>query len=60
MDTLNQMEVQDIRHTCSCCNSLCTKIKYYKSITNNENALQIMDKICTTCDNLKQELISKL
>ena len=60
MDTLNQMELQDIRHACGIASSLCTKIKYFKTIVNDQNALEIMDKICTTCDNLKQDLISKL
>ena len=56
MDTLNQMELQDIRHTVGACCNLCTKIKYYKTIVNDQNAIQILDKICTTCDSLKQEL----
>ena len=60
MDSLNQMELQDIRHTCGAALSLCSKIKYYKTITNDENAIQIMDKICTACDSLKQELVGKL
>lgn len=60
MDTLNQMELQDIRHTCGACTSLCDKIKYYKTIVNDENALQILDKICNTCDSLKQDLTGRL
>lgn len=60
MDTLNQMEIQDIRHTCGACTGLCSKIEYYKTITNDQNMVEIMTKICTTCTNLKQDLINEL
>ena len=60
MDTLNQMELQDIRHNCGACASFCTKLDYYKTITNDQNALEIMDKIHNACTNLKQELINML
>lgn len=60
MDTLNQMELQDIRHACGAGSSLCTKIEYYKTITNDENAVNIMTKICSACSSLKQDLTSML
>lgn len=60
MDTLNQMELQDIRHACGASSSLCTKIGYFKTIVTDQNALDILNKICTTCDSLKQDLISNL
>ena len=60
MDSLNQMELQDIRHTCGAAHALCTKIKYFKTVTNDENATQIMDKICTACDSLKNQLVGSL
>lgn len=60
MDTLNQMELQDIRHACGASSSLCKKIEYFKTIVTDQNALDILNKICNSCDNLKQDLISKL
>lgn len=60
MDTLNQMELQDIRHMCGACTGFCTKIEYYKTITNDENAVDIMTKICDCCNNLKENLIDML
>ena len=60
MDTLNQQELQDIRHTCGASSSLCKKLNYFKTVVTDQNALDILNKICTSCDNLKQDLISKL
>ena len=60
MDTLNQMELQDIRHACGASSSLCDKIEYFKTIVTDQNALDILNKICTSCSNLKQDLISHL
>lgn len=60
MSSLNQMELQDIRHTCGACSSFCTKLEYYKQITNDQNAIDIMNKLCQTCTSLKQDLCSKL
>ena len=60
MDTLNQMELQDIRHTCGASSSMCKKIAYYSTIVTDQNALDIMNKICSTCTNFKEDLISKL
>lgn len=60
MDTLNQMELQDIRHTCGASSSFCDKLEYFKTIVTDQNALDIMNKLCTSCDNFKQDLISKL
>ena len=60
MDTLNQMELQDIRHTCGASSSFCTKLKFYETIITDQNALEILNKICNSCDDLKQDLIAKL
>lgn len=60
MDTLNQMELQDIRHTCGASSDLCKKLEYYKTITNDNNAIEIMDKICNACNTLKQDLTNML
>ena len=60
MDTLNQMELQDIRHTCGASSSLCKKLEYYKTVVKDQNALDIFNKICNSCDDLKQDLTSHL
>lgn len=60
MDTLNQMELQDIRHTCGASSDFCKKLEYYKTITNDTNAVEIMNKICNALTSLKQDLSSML
>ena len=60
MDTLNQMELQDIRHACGASSSLCKKLEYYKTVVTDQNALDIFNKVCTSCDDLKQDLTSHL
>lgn len=60
MDTLNQIELQDIRHLCGTSTGFCTKLDYYKTVVADQNAIDIMNKICQTCTNLKQDLIQKL
>ena len=60
MDTLNQMELQDIRHAIGASSSLCKKLEYYKTIVTDQNALDIFNKICNSCDDLKQDLTSHL
>lgn len=60
MDTLNQMELQDIRHTCGASSDFCKKLEYYKTITNDTNAIEIMNKICSACNTLKQDLTNML
>lgn len=60
MDTLNQMELQDIRHTCGAAKDFCDKLEYYKTITNDNNAIEIMNKICGALNSLKQDLTNML
>lgn len=60
MDTLNQMELQDIRHVGGAVSSFVDKLNYYTTITNDKVALDIMEQITTTCTNLKNDLKSSL
>ena len=60
MDMLNQIELQDIRHTCAAATGFCTKIEYYKTLVKDQNGLDILNKICATCTDLKEDLIAKL
>ena len=54
---LNQMELQDIRHLAGHSCGFSEKVTYYKSIVQDQNILDIMDRITNSCDSLKQELI---
>lgn len=60
MDSLNQIELQNIRHICGHSTNFCSKINYYKTLTNDTNATQVLDEICTEITNLKQNLSSML
>lgn len=60
MDTLNQMELQNIRHLCNASSAVCKKIEYFKTITNDTNAVEILTNICGACSALKQELSQML
>lgn len=56
MDTLNQIELQDLRHICGATTGFCAKIEYYKTLVNNQNGTDILKKICTTCSSIKDDL----
>lgn len=60
MDTLNQIELQDTRHICGAATGFCTKIEYYKTLVNDQNATDILTKICKTCSSLKEDLTQNL
>lgn len=57
---LNQMELQNIRHTCNACSATCKKLNYYTTSITDQNAVQILNKICNTCDSIKQDIISNM
>ena len=60
MNSLNQIELQNIRHICGHSANFCQKISYYKTLTNDVNVTNVLDEICTTCTNLKTELTNLL
>lgn len=60
MDSLNQIEIQNIRHICGHATSFCEKINYYKTLTQDQNVTEVLDTICTTCTNMKSELTNML
>ena len=60
MDNLNQMELQDIRHTYGAAAGFVTKLNYYTTITNDKTAVDIMNDIVNCCSNLKDDLKSSL
>jgi hypothetical protein len=60
MNSLNQIELQNIRHLCGHSTNFCEKISYYKTLSNDANVTDVLDTICTTCTNLKTELSNLL
>ena len=60
MDSLNQIEIQNIRHICGHATEFCSKINYYKTLTSDSNVTTVLDDICNECTNLKSELSNML
>lgn len=60
MDSLNQIELQNIRHICGHSTNFCTKINYYKTLTQDENVITVFDDICQVLENTKTELANLL
>ena len=60
MDSLNQIEIQNIRHVVGCISNMCCKIDYYKTLTNDAEMTDLYTQVCTQSDNLKQELSNML
>lgn len=60
MDSLNQIEIQNIRHVIGCLSNVCCKIDYYKTLTNDGEITNLYDQICNQSDSLKQELTNML
>lgn len=60
MNSLNQIEIQNIRHICGHSTEFCSKINYYKTLTSDTNVTTVFDDICNECTNLKSELSNML
>lgn len=60
MDSLNQIEIQNIRHVVGCLSNVCCKIDYYKTLTNDTQITDLYDQICNQSNTLKQELTNML
>ncbi len=60
MDSLNQIEIQNIRHVVGCLSNVCCKINYYKTLTNDTEITDLYDQICTQSTTLKEELTNIL
>lgn len=56
MNSLNQIEIQNIRHICGASTIICDKIAYYKTLTQDTNVTDIFDEICAESTSLKSEL----
>ena len=60
MDSLNQIEIQNIRHICGHSATFCQKINYFKTLTDDQNITEVLDDICTECTSIKNELSNML
>ena len=60
MDSLNQIEIQNIRHIVGALSNTCCKIDYYKTLTNVAEMTDLYDQICNQSNTLKQELTNML
>ncbi len=60
MNSLNQIEIQNIRHICGHSANFCEKINYFKTLTQDTNVTDVLDSLCTECTNLKTELTGLL
>lgn len=60
MDSLNQIELQNIRHICGMSKTTCTKIEYYKTLVTDQNLTQILTDVCNNVTELKDKLSSML
>lgn len=60
MDSLNQIEIQNIRHICGHSTNFCDKIAYYKTLTNDTNVTSSLDQLCNELTSLKTELSNML
>lgn len=60
MNNLNQIEIQNIRHICGHSASFCDKLDYFKTLTEDQNIIQVLDDLCTECNNIKTELSGML
>ncbi len=60
MDSLNQIELQNIRHICGHGTNFCDKIAYYKTLTNDTKVTDALEQLCAELTNLKTELSNML
>ena len=56
MDSLNQIEIQNIRHIHGMSTNACNKIIYYKTITSDQKVIHLFDKISSALTSFKTEL----
>lgn len=60
MNSLNQIELQNIRHICGHSCNFYEKIKYYKTLTQDVNVTDVLDTICNELTTCKTELSNLL
>lgn len=60
MNSLNQLEIQNIRHLCGKATNVCDKITYFKTLTLDQNVVKNMEDVYDCFDNLKTQLSNML
>ncbi len=60
MDSLNQIELQNIRHICGHSTNFNDKITYYKTLTQDQNITEVLDTLYDELNTLKTELSGML
>lgn len=60
MNSLNQIELQNVRHICGHSTNFCDKIAYYKTLTQDTNVTEVLDELCQELTSLKTELANML
>ena len=60
MESLNQVELQNIRHICGMIKTCCDKLEYYKTLSTDQNVVSVFENICTSAKALKTELCSMI
>lgn len=60
MNSLNQLEIQNIRHLAMMATSCVDKITYYKTLTSDQKVLDIFDNVSDEFNNLKTQLSNML
>ena len=60
MDSLNQIEIQNIRHICGHSTNFCDKITYYKTLTEDTKVTDTLDNLFNSLNTIKQDLSEML
>lgn len=60
MNSLNQLEIQNIRHLAFAATAACDKITYYKTLTSDQNVVSCFEGVCDGFNNLKTGLSNML
>lgn len=55
---VNQIELQNIRHLGGHSCGFSEKLNYFTTITQDQNILDVMNRIINSCNNLKQDLLT--
>jgi|GEM_PF-1624040 len=60
MNSLNQLEIQNVRHLAFASTAACDKITYFKTLTSDQNVLKNFEDVCNGFNNLKTGLSNML
>ena len=60
MDSLNQIELQNLRHICGHSANFCEKIAYYKTLTEDSKVTDCLEELNTELTNLKTDLCNMI